>query len=367
MLLVAVFVMGAISAAAAETETATSDLNISYGNLSFENEVHLLYAVRSDHANVKLLVWSDPQSDYSYGTQTAVLSPLSERKSINGELYTIFKYCGLSAKQMTDNVYVRAYIPDTQEYGEVFKYSILQYAYNKLGKTGTATTNQKLIKMLGSMLEYGASAQEYFNYKTETLANADFVQITLTNGSLLDGFSHGLYKVGSNVEISASETDYEGTPFEKWVNSAGNTASTTATATLTAGSTNAEYTAVYTEPYTDGLSYTLNTDNTWTVSGMGSATGTEIIIPDKYEGLAVTAIGANAFANEDIASISFGTNIGYIGEGAFAGIEALNIHFDGTKAQWLNDVQKASNWSQDCMFFMTYSVPDIPNWEVEIK
>ncbi len=164
-------------------EAVSTDLNIDYCNLAFQSDTHILYAIKSNDSNVKLLFWSEPQDDYLLGSQHAAVSPYTEQVDINGELYTVFKYAGLTAKQMTDNVYVRACIDNgggDVTYGEVHKYSILQYAYNKLGKTGTATTNEKLIDMLNNMLEFGASAQEYHGYKTEALATDEFVKVELT-------------------------------------------------------------------------------------------------------------------------------------------------------------------------------------------
>ena len=192
---------------AGETETpAAPELTIDFANLSFRNEVCIKYAVSAENAEfVKLLVWTTPQTSYTKGTEDKVLNPVSP-EIINGVEYKyVFDYTDLTAKQMTDYVYVVAYteVDGTAYYSDVVKYSILQYAYNKLGYTGTATTNEKLTKMLKAMLEYGAAAQEYNGYKTETLANADFSQITTENAVLPDGFTFGLYKSGTKVNVTA--------------------------------------------------------------------------------------------------------------------------------------------------------------------
>lgn len=192
---------------AGETETpAAPELTIDFANLSFRNEVCIKYAVSAENAEfVKLLVWTTPQTSYTKGTEDKVLNPVSP-EIINGVEYKyVFDYTDLTAKQMTDYVYVVAYteVDGTAYYSDVVKYSILQYAYNKLGYTGTATTNEKLTKMLKAMLEYGAAAQEYNGYKTETLANADFSQITTENAVLPDGFTFGLYKSGTKVDVTA--------------------------------------------------------------------------------------------------------------------------------------------------------------------
>ncbi len=307
------------------------DLRIAYCNLSFENDTHIMYAVKSNDANVKLLVWDAPQSDYSLGSETAKLDPLAEQMTINGEPYTIFKYTGLAAKQMTDDVYVRTCIDNGADvaYGAVHKYSILQYAYNKLGKTGVATTNEKLIKMLNSLLDYGASAQEYHGYKTNRLANADFVQVKLTDGSLSDGFKSGLYLAGEKVTIAAPALDIDGTEFTRWVDKDGNILSGSDSYTLTVGNTNLELTPQYLDP-TEGLEFTLiNNDTEYAVSSIGTATDTDIIIPKTYNGLPVTRIYSSAFSDiRTLEHVTIPDSVTSIDDWAFYrcyGLTSINI------------------------------------------
>ncbi len=94
----------------------TNPLNIAYCNLSFENETHLLFAIESADANVQLLLWKTPQNakanGYTYGTQDAVVPVAARNYDINGTPHTVFRYDGLTAKQMTDVVYVRACVVD---------------------------------------------------------------------------------------------------------------------------------------------------------------------------------------------------------------------------------------------------------------
>ncbi len=314
--------IGSIATLSTFAETTINPLNISYCNLSFENEVHLLYAIKEEDKNVQLLVWEEVQEEYMYGTQTASLSPLSAQADINGELYTVFEYNGLSAKQMTDNVYVRAYLSTTEEYGDVYKYSILQYAYNKIGKTDTPSTNEKFVNMLNKMLEYGAATQEYQGYKTDALATDDFSQIILTDGTLPDGFKKGLYKVGSSVTISAPSTNADGEEFKNWIDKENTIIADTAEYVLTVGEGNNTYTPKYAEYVqgSQGLAYTLSEDKTYyIVSGIGTCTDTDIIIPSTYDTKPVTTIGGSAFYNcRSITSITIPDNVTSIDNMAFA-------------------------------------------------
>ncbi len=326
-------VMIAMCLGVSAQEANLPDLNIAYCNLVFENDTHLLYAIKSDDINVKLLIWNEPQEEYLLDTQDVAINPYYEQMEINEELYTIFKYTGLSANQMTDNVYVRACIDNGSgdiSYGNVHKYSILQYAYNKLGKTGVATTNEKLISVLNEMLEYGAAIQNFQNYKTDTLPTDDFSEVKLTEGALPDGFKQGLYKVGTTVTISAPETNSEGTPFAQWIDKDGNTVSKTLEYHLIAGAVTNTYTPEYFVVYSEGLAFKSKNDGTCYVSGIGSCTDVHINIPPvSYDGDTVVGVNNYAFANcTSINSVTIPSGVTSIGIYAFrdcTSLESISI------------------------------------------
>ena len=77
--------------------------------------------------------------------------------------------------------------------------------------------------------------------------------------------------------------------------------------------------------YSNGLEYELSEDGTYyTVVGMGSCKDTKIYIPEKYEGIPVTAIGEGAFENcTDITEITIGYTITSVGAYAFRGCTSL--------------------------------------------
>ncbi len=343
LLTLALLIAGTVTTTfAAESESIDEQLRIYACNLSFENEVYILYAIKSTDPNVKLLVWEEVQNEYSYGTQDAKLSPLSEQKKINGEYYTIFKYTGVAARQMTDDIYVRTYIPGengNDSYGAVHKYSILQYAYNKLGKTGTLSTNKTLIKMLNNMLAYGASAQEYHNYRTDRLATDAFVQIKVTGGLLSDGFNKGLYPVGTTATMTAPEKDANGTAFTGWQNASGSVISTDLTLTVTAGERNATYTACYgtsiiptPEEY---LTFTLLENDTYSISvNDQDKLPSDLVIPATYGGKAVTEIAGEAFSGcTALKTIVIPDSITNIGGAALSGctsLESITVPFIGS-------------------------------------
>lgn len=322
------------------------EMSIDYCNLSFRDSICIKYAVSTNSTEeTTILLWDEPSDEYLYGTHIAELETVGNQ-TINGETYKVFDYTGLAAKQMTDVVYARAYtVVDGEEYySDVEKYSILQYAYNKLGKTATASSDTNLKTLLSSMLEYGANAQVYFEYSTDRLATYDFYQVKVEGGLIDDQCNHGLYLEGDKVNVIAPETDGDGTAFAGWINEDGDVVAETAKATITVGTSNDVYTAVYGEIPADpdkpvpsvGLEFESNGDGTCYLISMGDCGDTDVVIPETSpDGDTVFAIDRNAFADEVITSITIPTTIEEIGRNAFNGCSSLtDVYYLGSEAEW---------------------------------
>ena len=237
-------------------EATEPELSIKYCNLSFRDSICIKYAVEANVSDVQLLIWTSPESEYVIGTQDDVIAD-HHNETINGVSYTVFDYTKIVAKKMTDVVYARAYVRvnGVDYYSKAEKYSVLQYAYNKLGKTATASENEELKALLNDMLAYGASAQKYLDdYKTDRLATDDWYQVKLTAGTLDDGFTHGLYRPGDTVTMIAPQTNSEGEIFSHWEDSNENEVANTASYELTVGNANEVYTPVYEKGVTELLS-----------------------------------------------------------------------------------------------------------------
>ncbi len=70
------------------------------------------------------------------------------------------------------------------------------------------------------------------------------------------------------------------------------------------------------------LAFRLSEDGTsYTVTGIGSFEGTDIAIPDTFREKPVTEIAAGAFREENITSVTFGSNLERIGREAFLGTQ----------------------------------------------
>ena len=347
-------------------------LDIVSTNLSFSDSVYIKYAVEYDKNEVNIddvhmLIWLEAQDEYTKdkGTHVVQLDNVGT-EVIDGVNCIIFQYCGLSASQMTDVVYARAYveIDGNVRYSDAKKYSILQYAYNKMGKTSSPSNNANLIALLEDMLAYGALAQQYTNYNTDSLATDSFYQIKVAGGLLTDGFNHGLYKTGETVTISAPKTS-NGAEFIAWRKKDGTLVSTNATETVTVGTANEVYFAVYEIPDASAnLQYMLNEDESaYIVTGMGTCTDTDIVIPSEIGGKLVTHIASGAFEGKNIRSVTIGTAIVEIGSDAFKNCSSLlNIYYEGTRSQW-NSVIKGSGWNTGANNLnVKYSIDD--SWEL---
>ena len=67
-----------------------------------------------------------------------------------------------------------------------------------------------------------------------------------------------------------------------------------------------------------GLAFTLLEDGTYEVSGIGTCMDENIVIPSKYEGKAVTAIGKSAFSGAyRLTEVEIPDSVTTIGESAF--------------------------------------------------
>ncbi len=237
MMLLVALVASVTIAQAADNITMT----VKGSNLSLQDSIYLMLAVDTPYgADTQLLVWrtADATKAYKVGSQDETLT----YKAKQGNFYVY--YLNLFAKELADDVYVRAYYKDgdTEYYSEPYKASVLQYAYNKLGITGTAG-NAKLQALMTAMLEYGAAAQDYLGYNTDRKATDTFYQINVSSGKLADGTNKGLYKEGTALEITAN--DKSGYDFTNWTNNKGLANITTSPASIAMPAAHVTYTANY--------------------------------------------------------------------------------------------------------------------------
>ena len=344
---------------ASAEESTNPTVSIEKFNLAFDDNVYLKYAVKFDGINdeditsntVGMLYFTEAQDEYTEGNEVFSSSVVGHT-TIDEVKYYTFEYRNISAKQMTDYVYSVAYIDIEEEryYSEPVKYSVLDYAYIKLGYTGTASDNQYFKEMLSSMLVYGANAQRYFDYNTDRLADAEYFFVDVVGGTLEDGFTSGLYSTGERVTLTAPKVS-DGLVFDCWVNSAGETVSKENPCAIDNLTANETYTATYKK----GLAFTSNGDGTCYVSGIGGCTDTDIVIPSvSPAGDTVTSIAQQAFfENTTITSVVIPDSVTSIGAGAFYACTNLTSVTFGNNVTSMDDAVFS-----DCTKLTSVVLPD---------
>ena len=86
-----------------------------------------------------------------------------------------------------------------------------------------------------------------------------------------------------------------------------------------------------------------------TITGLGNWTGSELILPEKINGITITAIGKDAFAGKSsIKTVYIPKTVTEIGDKAFSGCSALaKIVYGGSVMEWTTSVVKAAQWNQN--------------------
>ncbi len=329
-----------VSAITSASEDVT--LEIKACNLTFGVSIYIDYAVAttgvSDADSVELLIWDAAQENYAKGSEKWSYSPNSGTKNVAGVPCKVFTFDDIIARQLADDFYAVAYVKegDTEYYSEPLKYSVLRYAYSKLGYIPGGESDKPTYKaLLTQTLEYGAAVQTHFNYNTDRLADAKYYLVSVDGGALPDGFDWGLYKENDKVIISAPEKNAEGGTFAGWVDGNGNKVYDDATTEITVTAKNETYTATYVK-YSEGLEFDSNGDGTCCLLGMGDCNDTVLVIPPvSPEGDTVTEIDGSAFVGEAITSVSLPGTITDIGRKAFNGCTSLtDVYYDGTAEEW---------------------------------
>lgn len=143
-------------------------------SLSFEDEIRVnFYYTVSDMTYVVeqgvLVFYSDPGTADFTNADVVYDAPMYN----SAKAYYGVSTAGIAAKEMGDTRYYVAYAKlddGTYVFSNIYGYSPKQYAMNMLGKS---TTSDKQKVLCVAMLNYGAAAQEYFGYNTDSLMNAE--------------------------------------------------------------------------------------------------------------------------------------------------------------------------------------------------
>ena len=205
-----------VKAEAAEN-TEEPQITLVGANVSLKDSVNIVYAAAVkgyDYTKykTKLLVWKTPQAEYTKKNCDVVVDS-SYHDTIASYSCDMFYY-GMPAKNIVDQLYVRAYVEiDGKEYySGTTKYSLLEYLYDQLAKSGL-TEYQK--RMYEAVLKYGGRAQDLFDYLRNRRADDTFYSIHVENGTFADGFTRGMFLEGEEVVMKANAAP-EGKKFAYW-------------------------------------------------------------------------------------------------------------------------------------------------------
>ena len=160
-------------------------------NLSLADSVYIDYAVWTPEGcdGFGILVWErNAPENYTHGTGGVEVTTGAWQTVFGGESVWVFAYRGIVMKEFADDVYAVPFykIDGAYVYGEVQKFSVVQYALMQ-------KENANLAPLISSILELGAQAQRYFNYRTDRLADSEFVKVSVHGGLLPDKSDFGLF------------------------------------------------------------------------------------------------------------------------------------------------------------------------------
>ncbi len=267
----------------------TINLTIEAKNVSYSDSLYIVYAVSAegvdtDASAVKMLFWNENQDSYELGTESYQVSAQRQTVSLNQKDCLVFYSSGIAAKNMTDDIYSRAYVEvdGTAYYSAVQKFSVLEYAHLMLERDVDGDDSNDLSieqkNLMNALLRYGAAAQKLFEYNTDRLANAKYYKIEVVGGLLSDGFTSGRYNAEETVTITA-DAPADDQEFLHWLDSYGNVVSTNMTYDVTMPTEDMKFTAVY--QIVDNNDYILQVVNGTFGDGQTSGTyksGNKIII-----------------------------------------------------------------------------------------
>lgn len=190
-----------------ESSVTGSWCDITVANLSLDAMCYIYFGYNNtaEMQNVDdygVIFWTAEQEKGGYTylnaaktTSSAVIC--SKADGWANDTNTYFNY-GVAMKQMTDLVWGQGYyISGSTVYtsSKVVEYSVQTYAGNKLGILNggrSKTQNPKLETLLTSLLQTGAAAQEYLDYKTYDLASD---MLHWSEGLEYDDYSDGTCSV----------------------------------------------------------------------------------------------------------------------------------------------------------------------------
>lgn len=204
-----------------EATTVSERPVFKYATLSFKGGVNMHFSVdygddASSYKDYGLIFWTESQEEADYTYAKAVEKKMTITHKDDAAKDTSEGYegckifvCPVEAHKMGDSIYVQGYIENsdgTYTYSKyVREYSPQIYAKNKL-YGASKTSDQKLVNMIKSLLNFGADAQIYFDYKTDNLVNS-IIQTASSADTLAAAIANGGYvELDEDITLTSALT-----------------------------------------------------------------------------------------------------------------------------------------------------------------
>ena len=170
-----------------------------YPTLNFIDEVRYnIYFTTTGLDDVALedmgmITWTTPQAAGTIDNAETVISGAVEASGM-----LMVNSAGISAKNLADTLYFKVYVKlsdGTYVYSPMLGYSAKAYAEDRLANS----SNARLKALCVAMLNYGAAAQQHFNYKPYSLMNAG---LTDAQKAMVDAYSSDMVAAVTGVSSS---------------------------------------------------------------------------------------------------------------------------------------------------------------------
>ena len=188
--------VNALTTDVAKAEGDVAELKIAAQTLNVSDNVNMVYLVPvvADVAKSDITVYVTEN-----GVKTPIYADATNAKYGEDEYYR-FIYRGVTAYEMDVNLYAYAEMGGVKS--EEVKYSVLQYAYNKLGMADKAKDETAgLETLLTAMLNYGTAAANFKGNDIDLMA--DYTYVSVKHATFEDGYAYGLYKKGETLTVKA--------------------------------------------------------------------------------------------------------------------------------------------------------------------
>ena len=199
ILSLALMISSAVAVIASADAVAPS-VEIVSKNLSYEDNIRILFAVKSANvgeAEVKLNVYeSDPQDNPELAPAETVSAVYTGEIGTYGECDVFFTK-GIAAKFLSKQIYAQAVVTvdGTTYKSDVERYSIVEYCHEMIAKESTdAAKDAKYM----DVIEYGASIQSFLtdDGKYDGALATDYKYVTIDGGTLDGRYDSGIYLAG---------------------------------------------------------------------------------------------------------------------------------------------------------------------------